>query len=73
MVYNTIDFIFDAFQGRNSDYRPFSVSSYLTGIELHYSNARRKPSLYEPIFSLLTPATESFDGSLSIHKSSIFR
>ena len=35
MDYNTTDFIFDAFQERNSDCRPFSVFNYLTCGELH--------------------------------------
>ena len=46
---NALVFTFDAFQERNLDCRPFSVWSYLTGSELHYSDARRY--VYEPIFT----------------------
>ena len=66
MDYYTTDFLLDAFQERNSDCWPFSVLSYLTASEPRYSDARRKLSLNQ--FSLLTPATESFDGSLLIQK-----
>ena len=63
MDYNTIYFIFDALQERNSNCRPFGVLSYLTGSELHYSDVRRNMNRFSPL-----TATESFDGSLSIHK-----
>ena len=70
MDYNTTYFIFDAFQERNSNCWQFSVLSYLTGSELHYNDVRRKLSHSKCMnrFSLLTTASELFDGSLSIHK-----